>query len=392
MGETIVSLADANTLCPCGSGLLQRHCCDGDIQLRATVNAEGALEGEPLTPNVAAALAALSSCPDLFPVHIDFAQQRLRLIKMSPAWYQESVFLDPARIRGRYAVDMAFAGLDHWMRDSAPQSAAFIFHTAFCGSTLMSQLLDSLYDSLPLREPEALGNLLGYLRLPQVPEDNKRVTFEVVLQLLSRRYAPKQMALIKANDYCNPLLEEMLRRGPYMPVLFMYVPLEEFVVACLRVPARRDWIRQRVNAVRAAAAKLLPAAKEFAPSDEAVGELAALYWAYNVALFRKARTAAPGRIQCLDFNAVLADPLSHVTACARYFGLVARPNVDAPQKLAQLLGVYSKNNTYRYSPAQRHDDISALSQRYADDIDAARGLVRRVLETDDAQRLLGGHA
>lgn len=348
------------------------------------------MEGEPLTPHVETALAALSSSPDLFPVQIDFSQQRLRLIKMSPAWYRESVFLDPARIRGRYAIDMTFAGLQRWMTDSARRPAGFIFHTAFCGSTLMSQLLDSLYHTLPVREPDALSNLLTYLRLPEVPEDNKRLTFDVVLRLLSRCYAPAQTALIKANDYCNPLLGEVLNRAPQVPVLFMYVPLEEFVVACLRLPARRDWIRQRLSSVQAAVARLLPAAEGLALSDESYEEMAALYWAYNIALFREAQRAAPAHIRCLEFNAVLADPLPLVTACARYFGLEARPQIDAPQAVAQLLGVYSKNNSYAYSPAQRRDDVSELCGRYAPEVDAAAALARRVLETDEVPRWLPG--
>lgn len=377
-------------VCPCGSGLLRRACCDTETQLRAVVHGDSVLVGEPLTPHVAAALTCLGSSPDLFPVHIDFAQQHLRLIKMSPAWYRESVFLDPPRIRGRYAIDVSFAGLERWMRAGEPQVAAFIFHTAFCGSTLMSQLLDALYESLPLREPEALGNVLAYLCAPQVPECHKRTTFDWIMQLLARRYEPAQTAVIKANDYCNPMAWEILRRDSRAPMLFMYVPVEEFVVACLRVPARHDWIRQRCQAVRAAAAQLLPAAQGMVLADEACGDMAAFYWAYNIALYRHAHGVAPERLRCVDFNAVLADPLALVTACARHLGLVPRTQIDANEAVKPLLGVYSKNSNYRYSPAQRHDDIAELRQRYAAQIDAAYALASRLLGGTSAHEALPG--
>lgn len=374
---------DANQFCPCGSGLLRRSCCDAETQVRTVLKPDGQLDGEPLTPEVAAALASLGTSPDLFPVHIDFAQQRLRLVKMSQRWYRESVFLDPPRIFGRYAVDMSFAAFEHWMTADEPQAAAFIFHTAFCGSTLMSQLLDALYETLPLREPEALGNLLAYLRIPQVPEQHKRATFGPVMQLLARRYEPTQMAIIKANDYCNPMAREILHRDSRAPLLFMYAPLEEFVVACLRVPARRDWIRQRCNAARAMAVQLLPAAQEFVLAPDGFSDMAAFYWAYNIALYHQAYGVAPERLRCLDFNTLLSDPLRLVQACARHFDLAPRVGVNADEVLTQLLGVYSKNNHYSYSPAQRLKDIAELRQHYTAQIDAARKM---------ASCLLGGAA
>lgn len=382
--------SDASQPCPCGSGLLRRNCCDAEAQVRTVLKPDGLPDGEPLTSEVTAALASVGTSPDLFPVHIDFAQQRLRLVKMSQRWYRESVFLDPSRILGRYAVDVSFAAFERWMTADSPQAAVFIFHTAFCGSTLMSQLLDALYETLPLREPEALGNLLAYLRAPQVPEQHKRATFGPVMQLLARRYEPTQIAIIKANDYCNPMAREILQRDSRAPLLFMYVPLEEFVVACLRVPARCAWIRQRCNAVRAMAPQHLPEAQELVLAHDAFSEMAAFYWAYNISLYRQAYGVSPERLRCLDFNALLADPLRLVHACARHFDLAPRVGVNADEVLTRLLGVYSKNSHYSYSPAKRLKDIAELRQRYAAQIDGARIVVARLLgDTASSESLPG---
>lgn len=379
-----------NEPCPCDSALRYDTCCGGETTVRANIDDDGLLCGHDVTPRIERAHAAIACDPTLFPARFDFENRRAQLINMSPHWYRESVFLDPPRIRGRYAIDASIAGLERLLGDRQAQPAVFIFHTAFCGSTLMSQALDALYEGLPLREPEVLGNLLLTLRAPQIDASCKQRAYHMVLHMLTRRYETTQPAVIKANDYANPMMLEIIAREPTAPLLFMYVPLREFVIGCLRAPSRRDWIRQRYHAIRAAAAPFFAATDATVHRDDAFGEMAAFYWAYNVALFRRAQSREPRRVRSLDFNTMLIDPLAATTASAQHFALAPRSNVDAAPILRRLFGAYSKNKSYPYSPQQREQDLRDFGAIHSAQIDAAHEFARRLLNTHDTNAALPG--
>lgn len=385
-----MSEALANELCPCDSGLRYGTCCSGETQVRANIDDNGLLSGHDVTPNIERALAAIAVDPTLFPARIDFVSRRARLINMSPHWYRESVFIDPPRIRGRYAIDASIVGLERLLADQRTQPAVFIFHTAFCGSTLMSQALDALYEGLPLREPEVLGNLLMALRAPQIDASHKNRAYHMIMQLLARRHDITQPAVIKANDYANPMMLEIIARDAIAPLLFMHVPLREFVIGCLRVPSRRDWIRQRYHAIRAAAAPFFADSDATVRSDDAFGEMAAYYWAYNIALYRRAQSLAPQRVRSLDFNSMLIDPLAATTASARHFALAPRADADPTQVLKNIFGAYSKNPSYPYSPQQRAQDLRDFGAMHSAEIDAAHAFARRLLNADDTDAALAG--
>ena len=158
-----------NDPCPCESGLPNSQCCG--VPDRAAINADILVNisaddstiQHRLTPQLRAALNNITTLPDFFPARINFFDDKAFFVKMSPRWFRESVFLDPARIKGTCVIESNLK----WLQTAADQTAwnptGLIFHTAFCGSTLMAQAVDALFNCLPLREPEVLGNVLFYI-------------------------------------------------------------------------------------------------------------------------------------------------------------------------------------------------------------------------------------
>ncbi|MCI0507403.1 MAG: hypothetical protein L0Z73_15020 [Gammaproteobacteria bacterium] len=244
----------SDTGCPCESGLTFSGCCGVEnrsavsADISAVVSANGIIEKYKLTPQIQSAINLIHSNPDLFPARINFFESKAWFVKMSPRWYRESVFLDPGRIKGTFVIETDLTWLREVCERITWQLASFIFHTAFCGSTLMSQALDALFDCLPLREPEVLGNVLVYER-PHAEAENQRTWLHCVLHLLSRRYEPDQAVVVKANDHANPLTLALAKSGYHVPMLFMYTPLSEFLAGCLKAKNRREWIAQRYKSV-----------------------------------------------------------------------------------------------------------------------------------------------
>jgi len=392
--------------CPCDSGLSYEHCCgitnrtalNADIVARLTT--DGVETNGKLTTQMDTALESFATTPDLFPARFNFFQQKAWFVKMSPRWYSESVFLDPGRIRGTCIIESELECLQQITRDIAWQPSAYIFHTAFCGSTLMAQALDAVFNCLPLREPEVLGNLLVYINSQatdsspeskQKSEQDKRDWLDRILRLLSRRYAPGQAAVIKANDYANPMMIKLLECPHEIPVLFMYTPLAEFFAACLKADNRREWIRARYKLVSTDAARLLKLPAGLSINDDDYAQMAAVYWCFNIALYLQAWRRFPEKLYSLDFNAMLAQPRESIEACGRMFGLESLDDIDINEQINGLLGVYSKNSQFNYSPQQRTDDIRRLLAEYKTEMDTAERLAHQLLADNYPDDLLPGH-
>jgi hypothetical protein len=208
--------------------------------------------------------------------------------------------------------------------------------------------------------------------------------------LLSRSYDPQQYVVIKTNDNANPLMIDLINWRNDLPILFMYTPLREFLVGCLKADNRRTWIKQRFNAVKSIAPSLLNTDNEFSLDDDAYGEMAAVYWSYNIALYHKAWQQSSQKIRSLDFNQMLARPRESVEACGRLFGLQPLAGVDHDSEINKLFGVYSKNSNLKYSPQQRSDDIQRILGNNAEHLAAAAKLARELLKDDYPETGLPG--
>ncbi len=384
--------------CPCDSGLRYEQCCgvvnrtagNADIVARLTNNGSIETNGQ-LTAQMDTALNTFETTPDLFPARIDFFERKTWFVKMSPQWYSESVFLDPGRIRGSCVIEVELERLQQMTQGIAWQPSAYIFHSAFCGSTLMAQALDAIFSCLPLREPEVLGNLQTFIS-PQTKntEQQKNDWLDRILRLLSRRYISNQKTVIKTNDFANPMMIKLLDCPRDIPILFMYTPLPEFVAACLKVDSRRKWIRSRYKTVSANTPRLLTLPHKLAIDDESYAQMAAIYWSYNIALYLEAWQRFPDKLHSLDINTLLAQPRESIEACGHKFGLKSLDGVDTKKQINGLFGIYSKNSKLSYSPQQRTEDIGRLLTKYKTEMDTADQLARQLLTVNYPDDLLAG--
>ncbi|NOX43285.1 MAG: SEC-C domain-containing protein [Gammaproteobacteria bacterium] len=384
--------------CPCDSGLAYEYCCG--IAKRTAANADivarlttvGIETNGNLTAQMGMALESFETSPDLFPARIDFFQNKAWFVKMSPRWYSESVFLDPGRIRGTCVIESELERLQQMTQGITWQPSAFIFHTAFCGSTLMAQALGATYNCLPLREPGIVGNLLVYINSQtKGSKQEENDWLDRILRLLSRRYESSQPAVIKANDFDNPIMIKLLECLHDIPILFMYTPLAEFVVACLKADNRREWVRARYTAMSTHAPRLLNIPAGPTINDDSFAHMAAVYWCFNIALYLEAWRGFPEKLHSLDINVMLAQPRKSVEACGRLFGLTSLDSIDINERIKSLLGVYSKNKQMNYSPQHRTNDIARLLIEYKTEVGAAKQLAQQLLADNYPGDILPGH-
>ena len=140
-------------------------------------------------------LSTVSASPDVYPLKLDLAADRVSLVRLDEADYVEASFLDE-----RLLLD---GRREHWASWSDVGSLArgldgesdFIFHIGHVGSSLLSRLLGDHDRIFALREPAILRSLaMNEATAPGDLPDH----LSGAMKLLSRVYRPGQRSLIKA--------------------------------------------------------------------------------------------------------------------------------------------------------------------------------------------------
>lgn len=369
--------------CPCNSGITFPDCCGATITDNYKIVGDLETKSDqfmPQTEAIAHAIQEICNTPDLFPAYMSFHTGQVEYVKMSERWFNESIFLDPKRIMGSYALSATTDHLAYVSNTIQAKQSSLIFHTAFCGSTLISKALAELFHTLPVREPQILDELQNLFFNDDIDAAEKSKWLQRVSAILSRTFHSDDVAIIKTNDYANALLPVFLKTFTKTPVLFLYVPLSEFLAACLKDETRHAWILSRYRSCRAHLAAILGINdNELELKTSQLGKMAALYWAYNILLFDNAFECFPEQLRSLNFNRFIKTPISTLERCASFFKLTERQAVDKHTEMDWLLSVHSKNTMYDYNPEKRQRDIENILAENKDILKSAEGFARELL-------------
>src|SRR4029077_2368313 len=100
--------------------------------------------------------------PELYPIGINRLRHLVSFVRMSPDRYRNTSFLDPGATSLAPSVytfnldDLLLYGL-HVPNHAAP--VHYVFHTAYCCSTLLARYLDLIPPCFVLREPGVLAQI-----------------------------------------------------------------------------------------------------------------------------------------------------------------------------------------------------------------------------------------
>lgn len=245
----------------------------------------------------------------------------------------------PVRAREPFLADANLAGCGAMVGQrraaaaaAAPPPArlAFLFHSAFCCSTLLANALDAPERTSVLKEPVILNDLSGWAqqgagapRLAAVLAD--------ALRLLARPFAPQEAVVIKPSNVVGALVPLMLAAAPATPALLLHAPLETFLASVAAKGLEgRLWVREL--GWKLGRDGLLSfgfdAEARFRHTDL---QVAAIAWLGQQRLFAEL-AAGPhaARIRTLDSETLLAHPAAVLAALDAHFGLnLGRATTDA---------------------------------------------------------------
>jgi hypothetical protein len=248
-----------------------------------------------------------------------------------------------------------------------PAPLHFIFHSAFCLSTLLARALNLPGRSMALKEPVVLNDVVGW-RLRGAAPGQVGGALDDALTLLARPFAPGEAVVIKPSNVVNGLAAAMLGMRPGSKALLLHAPLGVF----LRSVAKKGldgrlWVRELMaKQLREGLINLGLEGEDYLRLTDL--QAAAVGWLAQHAAFHALIARYPGRVASLDSEALLARPAEHVAALGRLFGLTLGEAEVAAIVAGPAFTTHSKSGA-AFGGAERADEYAAAARAHADEIE-----------------------
>ncbi len=243
----------------------------------------------------------------------------------------------------------------------------FIFHSAYCCSTLLAQALDRDGFASTLREPMILNDLVGWRHRGGNPAQIGAV-LDDTLTLLARAFVPGEAVIIKPSNVVNALAPTMLTIRPEARAVLLYAPLRVFLTSIARKGMwGRLWVRELLAKQLADGMVDLG----FAPEDYfrlTDLQVAAVGWIAQADLFAALARDFPGRVRSLQSERLVAEPRAALAAICALYGLPADTvTIDALAGSDAFARNAKDGNAYRATDRTREQVDGATL--HADEID-----------------------
>jgi hypothetical protein len=241
----------------------------------------------------------------------------------------------------------------------------FIFHSAYCCSTLLANAFDFEGIASTLKEPVVLNDLVGWRHRGGPPHKIGEV-LDSSLTLMARPFDPSETVIVKPSNVVNGLATAMLAVRPRARAVLLYAPLPIYLGS---VAKKGLWGRRWVRDL------LLKQVKErfvnfgFEPEDYMLQtdlQVAAVGWLAQHQLFVDLAARWPERVRTLNSETLLERPAQALEALGRLFDLKFKDAVldNIIQK------VFSRNakSGDKFNRADRIADQVTAAEAHADEI------------------------
>jgi hypothetical protein len=320
----------------------------------------------------------LLSAPNYYPVKMDFDNGLLSFVPMSRATYKSSSFLDGRTQSAgpdRYEIPAAELLLAAGNPPAANNRVHYIFHAAFCCSTLLARYLELIPPCFVLKEPLFLTQM-AVVRPRAIVAHNEGALepaewtplLDLCARLLGRGFVPEDVVAIKVNDICNSLGEMLLARDSATKAVFVTIGLREFLLVLLKGPERRQWLRGRLVKARKDAA-IIPELTAFDPTQMSDAEGGAFLWALNEALRSRLCAMFPSRVLTVPGEQIADSPTTAVRAVADHFGLPVSQGLPKNVFSDATVARHAKDPSRSYDARSRRKELKALHKQIGAEAD-----------------------
>lgn len=252
-----------------------------------------------------------------------------------------------------------------------PAPVHFLFHSAYCCSTLLARAVDRPGWAMGLKEPVILNDIVGWRRRAKSGAGGPDMAsvLDDTLTLLSRPFAPGEAVIVKPSTVANGLAQAILTLRPEARAVLMYAPLRTYLASIAKKGIDgRLWVRTLLTGMLDDGLIDLG----FTTRDvlgQTDLQVAAVGWLAHQMLFaRLVAQFGSDRVRTLDSATLTADPGAALRALA---GLIGKPLDDGAigaMLAGPALTTHSKSGaTFDTGDrAAEHEDAGAI---HADEIE-----------------------
>lgn len=262
-----------------------------------------------------------------------------------------------------------------------PAPVHFIFHSAFCCSTLVANALDREGIATSLKEPQILNDIVGWRRRGAVGRD-VAMAMDAALALLARPLAAGEAVVVKPSNVVNALVPMMLAMRPEARALLLYAPLRVFLTSIARKGLDgRLWVRELFMGLRTDALVQRLGFDDAALFGQTDLQIAASGWLAQQALFKDliVAPATAQRIRAIDSERLLANPGATLAALATHFG-VQPSRGDIEEIVGEIFSRNAKTGA-AFGKAERESEYRDTLSVHAEEIDKVARWAEAVAES-----------
>jgi hypothetical protein len=249
----------------------------------------------------------------------------------------------------------------------------FLFHSAYCASTMLAHALDQPGVATALSEPVLLNDMIGWRRRGADPRMHGRV-MDDALAMLGRGFANGEAVVVKPSNIFNPLARGALTLRPQARAILLHAPLRAFLLSVARKGLWcRLWCRELLENYLADGFVRLA----FEPRDyfrQSDLQVAAVGWLAQQQAFATLLGWAPERIASLDSETLTQDPAAAVAAAMDHLRLACdRAAIAGHPALAR-----NSKSGAAFAPGERQRDLAAAEAAYGEEISQVVGWAEAV--------------
>lgn len=249
---------------------------------------------------------------------IDVDNDHAVFVRTDPQLLRDSSFIDG---RTSLTVEPPVALTLHTLAQPVepdPEPDRFLFNVSFCGSTLLSRLLDVPGRSLVLKEPMCLADLATWkaermragrpIKLLQTP-------LKLAKALLRRQFKSGEAVTIKPGNWSNNLIDDLVHESARVRPVFMTISRLRFLLAVFRGGAGRMHHATKIAWHLAASAEhgddlLREAVGAGSDPLRKAANLAVLSRYFQIGIFqRAARSGGWNADQVIDLDDIVRSPI-----------------------------------------------------------------------------------
>lgn len=267
----------------------------------------------------------------------------------------------------------------------------YIFHTAFCGSTLLSRCMNLYGKSFSVREPNALMQLAEFKR----EQGNEIYQMEVwprllrlVVFLLGRPFEQDAAVIIKPSNSMNNLIVDLMGVDSRSKALMMSSESQEFIVSNLKKAGYQQFCQQLMALL--AKDNLNFTFNKDANLEELSGpQMANLVWALQQIQWNGSTSELDtNRFRYLNISEFLQQPQQSITALSDFFELGFESSEVTDIMGSQAFTSHSKEGRDNFNDqAKKQEDQQILTQHKVDIQNAENWLTELVLDIDISSRI-----